>query len=220
MRARDVRLGVVATPTRPLLIVEDDRAVAKSLARALSPLCKPVLAATAEAAREQLAGSTEWAGFLFDVELPDGNGLDILQKARKRYPSVPALVITAHLEPRLVNRAFTLEAGYVCKPFGAREIIPFVYRCLGSEAVHDRKVVAAIDDLVRKHGLTPSERDLVVEAIRGTPRAALASVRNVTEATVKTQVRSILFKVGAENLDAVALRIYRAAAAEGVMTLG
>lgn len=205
------------TLKRPFLIVEDDRRIAKGLSRALGRFCDPRVADTVDAARQMLKTDTDWAGFLMDVELPDGNGLDVLQRARKKYPVVPALVITAHLEPELVNRAFKLEAGYVCKPFGPQEILPFVFRCLGGEAANDRKVISVVDDLAQKHGLTPTEREIILESIRGTPRGALASLRDVSESTVKTQIRSLLCKLGADDLSDVTLRILRGALAEAVV---
>ena len=63
-----------------------------------------------------------------DVTLPDGNGLDLLEEMRGGNAHAPALVVTAHCTQAFVNRAFSLGASYLCKPFLPDNLVTFAKR--------------------------------------------------------------------------------------------
>src|SRR5262245_7905230 len=110
------------------LIVEDDRALARVLERMLRPYGQSRSAYDVGAGRRALrsAPAEGWAGFVFDVELGDGSGLDLLCEARMVYPEVPALVTTGRLCIDRVNGAARLSAHFVAKPFGPADLKAFV----------------------------------------------------------------------------------------------
>jgi len=63
-----------------LPVVEDDEIVRRGLARLVRPYGEPAFAGTAREAREVLAVGAQWRGFIFDIGLPDGCGLQVLAK--------------------------------------------------------------------------------------------------------------------------------------------
>ena len=102
---------------KSVLIVEDDRALGDGLCLALkSPELDLTLCRTLAAARAALAAG-DFGLVILDVNLPDGNGLDLLREVR-RTSGVSVILLTANdLETDIVAG---LECGaddYVTKPF-------------------------------------------------------------------------------------------------------
>jgi DNA-binding response OmpR family regulator len=70
---------------------------------------------------------------LLDLNLPDGNGLDLLRDIRTDlYAEVPVLVLSALRQEEVVVRGLELGADdFVTKPFSPPELLARVSRCLG-----------------------------------------------------------------------------------------
>ena len=108
------------------LVVEDDEIVRRGLARMVRPYGEPAFAATAREARRVLAAGAQWRGFIFDIGLPDGCGLQVLAEARALYPAVPAMVLTGSTTGAEINAAYDLRADYVVKPVDASRVGRFL----------------------------------------------------------------------------------------------
>ncbi len=103
-----------------ILLVEDDRAIAEPLQRALSRDGYDVTWVASGAAALAAEGTDL---ILLDLGLPDMDGLDVC-KALRAASTTPIIVVTARGEE--IDRVLGLELGaddYVVKPFGSRELI-------------------------------------------------------------------------------------------------
>jgi DNA-binding NarL/FixJ family response regulator len=200
------------SPAR-FLIVEDEPAIARVWWRLLKDFRPTVVAHSVAEARALLDGAGRWCGFLFDVELGDGSGLDLLAAARARYAGVPALIATGHLDTSFIRRTHALDAHYLCKPADLDDLLPFVYRALGADAGLHARVAARLSELARRHALSPREAEILVAAVTGVPREVLLQQFGITENTYKSQVRGLLKKFEATDLATLALGVLRAAIA-------
>ncbi len=108
-----------------LLLLEDDPAIARTVAYALE---RDGLTVThsllVHDARQQLQ-SARFDLLVLDVGLPDGSGLDLLRDVRNTAPTaaLPVLMLSAHGEE--IDRVLGLELGaddYLTKPFSPREL--------------------------------------------------------------------------------------------------
>ena len=108
-----------------LLLLEDDPAIARTVAYALQ---RDGLTVThsllVHDARQQLQ-RTRFDLLVLDVGLPDGSGLDLLRDVRNAPPTaaLPVLMLSAHGEE--IDRVLGLELGaddYLTKPFSPREL--------------------------------------------------------------------------------------------------
>ena len=108
-----------------LLLLEDDPAIARTVAYALE---RDGLTVThsllVHDARQQLQ-RTRFDLLVLDVGLPDGSGLDLLRDVRNTAPTaaLPVLMLSAHGEE--IDRVLGLELGaddYLTKPFSPREL--------------------------------------------------------------------------------------------------
>src|SRR5689334_17657125 len=100
------------------LIVEDNVLVRRALSRVFSRYGACHVAGSCAGAEEQMAMSSDWDGFVIDIRLEDGSGLDILEMARRLFADTPAMVLSGRLDREVINRAAVLNARFVCKPCG------------------------------------------------------------------------------------------------------
>ncbi len=115
------------TGQRPILIVDDDRALRETLVEqlAVDGEFAPAEAETAAQAEAMiLTPDARYDAILLDVALPDGDGRDLCAKLRRQGVRVPIIMLTGHDEEADVVRG--LEAGandYVAKPFRLAELL-------------------------------------------------------------------------------------------------
>ncbi len=107
-----------------LLLVEDDYELSKAVDQALTGQGYAIDAvATAEAALFLLDQAPQDAVVL-DLGLPDGDGIDVLKQIRKRWSSLPVIILTAR--DSVDDRVRGLDAGaddYLTKPFEITELV-------------------------------------------------------------------------------------------------
>jgi DNA-binding response OmpR family regulator len=100
-----------------ILIVEDDIALSNGIVLALKDdNCSFVQAYDISAAKRQM-NSNLFDLVILDINLPDGNGLDLLADVRKRF-DLPVIVLTANDMETDIVTGFELGADdYITKPF-------------------------------------------------------------------------------------------------------
>ena len=116
---------------RPVLIVEDDEAIATGLAMNLRlEGFLPEVADDGEQGEARwLAG--DWALVLLDIGLPKKNGLEVLREVRERGNVTPVIVLSAREGEYDKVAALRLGADdYVTKPFALAELIARVVAVL------------------------------------------------------------------------------------------
>ncbi|MEP6672912.1 MAG: sigma 54-interacting transcriptional regulator, partial [Chthoniobacter sp.] len=108
---------------KPILIIEDEHAVAS----ALGAVCKrlgheALLCSSGQRGLEELARG-DFALVILDIGLPDMSGLEVLKQIRQRAPTLPSLIITAHgnLENAVAAKKIG-AAGYLVKPLDLPEV--------------------------------------------------------------------------------------------------
>lgn len=184
-----------------ILIVEDEPSLSSTLVRATDTYFVPVIAASRAEAIALVETGLEVAAAIVDVGLPDGDGLEIVAALRKRAADVPILMLTGSNDPATINRAQLLRAEYVVKPFFQDNVARFVQRALAQRSALDKdRLQAVVAQISSDHRLSTRETQILVSAVEGVPRRHMADVLGVSENTVKTQVRSLLEKLGKETL--------------------
>jgi DNA-binding NtrC family response regulator len=107
----------------PILIIEDEAALASALALLVKRLGREsVTAASATLGLEKLSREKP-ALVILDIGLPDLSGLDALARIRKHDAQLPVLIITAHGSLQNAVEAKKRGAsGYLVKPLDLREL--------------------------------------------------------------------------------------------------
>lgn len=101
-----------------ILLLEDDEALGRGICMALeTPECTVIHCGTRAQAADVLKNRT-FDLMIFDINLPDGSGLELLRTLRQEGSLTPAILLTANdLE---LDEVTGLEAGaddYITKPF-------------------------------------------------------------------------------------------------------
>ncbi|MEI7756895.1 MAG: response regulator transcription factor [bacterium] len=150
-----------------VLLVEDDDAIASSLATGLTSAGMSV--------RRVSNGTDAVAAkvpdiYLLDVGLPDFDGFEVCRRIRQLHQT-PIIMLTARNEE--IDRVFGLEIGaddYVTKPFGLRELIARIRavsrRLTNSETIHSAAITVgglALDADARRATLDGVSLDLTAK---------------------------------------------------------
>ncbi len=108
---------------KPLLIIEDEHALAAALAAVCRRLGREaVLCYSGQRGLDEIARG-EFALAVLDIGLPDMSGLAVLEQMRARVPQLPALIITAHANLDNAVAAKKLgAAAYLVKPLDLHEV--------------------------------------------------------------------------------------------------
>jgi len=179
-------------------------ALAKTLASVVRCVGDAHVAMTAREGFDLLGERDEWAGFLIDVVMPDGNGLDVLAYAREQGHEAPALVLTAVHDAATINRTYELRGRYLVKPADPLGILRFL-----TDAAHDPRQELFVREWAHRYDLTETEISILRSASEGSERDQVAFERGVTSTTLKKHVNNLLRKTGDASLLALAARMLR-----------
>ena len=175
--------------SRTILIVEDETAIADTLAYALRTDGFAVHHLTlGQSALEwlQAPAAESPALIVLDVGLPDLSGFDVCRRLRQ-FSNVPVIFLTARSDE--IDRIVGLEIGaddYVSKPFSPRELVARI------RAVLRRPPVAAPE-----HASTGTHASTGVAALSGT--ASAGAVDHATTPTVTASAMPPRFELRAEE---------------------
>jgi two-component system, OmpR family, response regulator QseB len=131
-----------------VLVVEDDRMIAKGLHTALRQDGYAVDGVSdGRSASEALRGS-KFDLVLLDLGLPERDGLEVLRDLRRRGDATPVIIVTARDD--IENRIEGLDAGaddYIVKPFDLDEVAARMRSVL-------RRAAGRGDPCIRHRGIT------------------------------------------------------------------
>jgi two-component system alkaline phosphatase synthesis response regulator PhoP len=135
-----------------ILIVEDERAVARGLEYGLTSEGFTVIWADTGQRALELARSHSPHLILLDIRLPDVSGFDVCRQLRAEGKRLPILMLTARDEE--VDKVLGLELGaddYVVKPFSLRELLSriraLLRRAYGDLAVASERARLTFGDI-------------------------------------------------------------------------
>lgn len=123
-----------AAIAKTILVIEDDRVVAKMLEHILKRRGYEVeICADGNAALEKLKDITPSDLILLDIILPHIDGFELLNRIRHEegWENVPVIMVTANTQELSVVRAFEVGANdYIKKPIQLEELMVRVNRLL------------------------------------------------------------------------------------------
>jgi len=197
----------MAEERRVLLVVGDDPLVLRSIAHLVRRKSMFKIVEARSFATGRMALGNDPIGLVIDLDLLDGDGLELAECARTRLPSTPILLITGSDEARYVNRAHLIGVPIVRKPDFNENLLIFIDRTFIEYSRHERNIAYVIEQLVFKSHLSSQQRKIIELMLSGTTRTQLASSLGVEETTIKTHIRGIVRRVGVPNLDRVGWKL-------------
>lgn len=195
-----------------ILVIEDHALVRDGLCGALQALAggtRVTAVGNLEAAMEKLQ-SADFDLVTLDLMLPGTRGLTGLPVLRRRFPSVPVLVVSALDDAETVGKALAAGAsGYVTKSAPVVDLLAAARAILsGGEwlpAEHhslierSRAAPPGESSLGRRYGLSPAQLRVLEVLAGGGSNRQIADVLGLSEGTVKIHVSAILKALGVSN---------------------
>jgi len=139
--------------TRRILIIDDERPILLTLEALLGRHgFETETAATAAAGLKALKNKSA-SLVLLDLQLPDVQGLEILDKIKTEWPETPVIVLTAH--DTLNNAIESIKRGayhFVSKPYAPEELLSLVEKALEKQSLvrETQKLRARTQELERR----------------------------------------------------------------------
>jgi two-component system, NtrC family, response regulator len=114
-----------------VLVIDDDRTVCDAIAVVVRQIGHEVRCASSFSQGLEESRRREFALVLVDVQLPDGNGLDLLPRLREKLPSPEVIIMTGHGDPDGAELAIRNGAwDYIQKPSALENISLALTRAL------------------------------------------------------------------------------------------
>ena len=148
---------------------------------------------------------------LLDLEMPDGDGVETLQRLAERNTNVRAIVFTAFdTDDRIVEAVRAGAKGYLLKGAPRDELFNAIriVHAGGSllQPIVASKLINRLNQPTPIDLLTEREREVLALVAQGQSNRAIADQLIITERTVKFHVSAIMGKLNAANrTEAVAL---------------
>jgi DNA-binding NtrC family response regulator len=120
-----------------ILIVDDESSLRTALFRVLDRQGFQVITANSKREAEALANSDQPLDLaLVDLRLPDGDGIELMQKLKIAHPAIQVIILTGHGSIELAVRATQHGAfHFVTKPFNMEELLSIVTRALSHKTL-------------------------------------------------------------------------------------
>ncbi len=137
---------------------------------------------------------------LMDLQMPEMSGLDALIAIRNEFPEAKVIVLTTYVGDVQIRRA--LKAGaqaYLLKNTLHKELLETIRAVHAGKKALSPEVSYEVAEHATDDALTPAEIAVLRLIAAGNANKQIADQLSITEETVKSRVKNILSKLGAND---------------------
>jgi two-component system NarL family response regulator len=134
---------------------------------------------------------------LIDLRLPRLSGVDVIERIRMETPHARFIVLTTYDGDEDIYRA--LKAGaraYLLKGMTSEELISTIRAVHAGKSYIPPAIAERLAERMGAQDLTPREFEVLEHIVQGRSNKEIAAELEVSEATVKTHINSLLGKLG------------------------
>jgi len=137
---------------------------------------------------------------LMDLQMPEMNGLEALIAIRNEFPDAKIIVLTTYKSDTQIIRALKAGAqGYLLKNALHKELLATIRAAHAGKKILSPEASLEIAEHVTDDALTPAEISVLRLIAAGNANKQIADELSTTEESVKSRVKSILSKLGAND---------------------
>ena len=184
-----------------VILVDDENLIRSALATMLSleEDLQVVGEAASVVAGASLAATERPDVAVLDLQLPDGDGLELADRIAQASPTTRCLILTSHARPGYLKRALAQGVlGFLPKTTSADQLARAVRSVHGGRRVIDPELAAETISS-GDSPLTPREADVLEYAADGATVGRIASRAHLAEGTVRNYLSSAQAKLQAAN---------------------
>lgn len=141
---------------------------------------------------------------LLDINMPNKNGIDVLQTIRDKNMDIKVLILTVHNEVEYLLKAVDIGVdGYLLKDTDFYELKKAIIGVLQGESYIQPSLIPALNsrlvardvDKDKIDSLTKRELEVLIEVANGMFNKEIATSLNISERTVKNHISNIFKKL-------------------------
>jgi DNA-binding NarL/FixJ family response regulator len=137
---------------------------------------------------------------LMDIQMPEMNGIDALIAIHNEFPEAKIIVLTTYAGDVQIVRALKAGAqGYLLKNTLHRELLDTIRAVHAGKKALSPEASYEIAEHATDDTLTPAEIAVLRLIAAGNANKQIADQLSITEETVKSRVKNILSKLGAND---------------------
>ncbi|HXJ67827.1 MAG TPA: response regulator transcription factor [Verrucomicrobiae bacterium] len=144
---------------------------------------------------------------LLDLNMPGGDGFEVLRTARDTAGGTRIVVLSLHVQAEYVSRAVREGAdGYLSKDLAAQELPDAIASVMAGKPWYSAAVQEVLAKVVRTGGtrplekLTPREREVLVGIARGLTSKEIGAHFNISARTVETHRAALMRKLDVRSI--------------------
>lgn len=141
---------------------------------------------------------------LLDINMPEKNGLEVLEEIKKMKYEVKVLILTVHNELEYLLKAVDIGVdGYILKDSESSELKKAIDAVLAGENYIQASLIPALNnrlanrdiDKDKIESLTGRELEVLIQVASGMFNKEIATNLNISERTVKNHISNIFKKI-------------------------
>ena len=137
---------------------------------------------------------------LMDLQMPEMSGLDALIAIRNEFPGARVVVLTTYAGDAQIARALKAGArGYLLKNTLHKDLLDTIRAVHAGKKMLSSEASCQIAEHATDDALTPAELAVLRLIALGNANKQIADQLSITEETVKSRVKNILSKLGAND---------------------
>jgi two-component system NarL family response regulator len=137
---------------------------------------------------------------LMDLRMPELGGVEAIMEIRKEFPDARLIVLTTYDGDEDIYRSLQAGAqGYLLKDMFFEELEDAIRKVHGGSRRIPAQVAERLAERMGSSDLTGREIEVLEQIVAGHSNKAIASRLNISEATVKSHINSILSKLGVND---------------------
>ena len=187
--------------TGTVYLIDDDNSMRDSLARMLRDV--GYIVQDFESATSFLQNSLPVAPavIVLDMQMPDVNGLDLMERLEKLGRKTPIVFLSGQSHPQQIVKGLKKGAlDFLFKPFNIDELLQAVDQALDYDQKQLKRNLKDGEIKRNFNSLTPREKEVCALLVEGLMNKEIAERLGTTDATIKVHKARVMDKMQAHSL--------------------